>query len=58
MNIESAQYIDDINHDHIGISVVCDGVTVNLPIQGITWMHLALNEWLAAGNSISPAASP
>jgi hypothetical protein len=58
MSIESAQYYTDITGKTMGIAVVNDGITSYLDESGATWLHVELQEWIAAGNEVSPAAAP
>ena len=56
MNIESAQYIKDIDETNIAVSVVIDGETLSVPLNVPDNRHwVALQEWVAEGNTIQEA---
>tara|TARA_R100000734_G_scaffold17040_1_gene13222 strand:+ start:644 stop:817 length:174 start_codon:yes stop_codon:yes gene_type:complete len=56
MNIESAQYIEDIDGTNIAVSVVIDGETLSVPLNVEDNRHwVALQEWVADGNTIQEA---
>lgn len=60
MEIISAEYVDSTNGDHQFIKVSYDdpnNPTISfLPVNGQGWINQILNQWIAAGNTISPAA--
>ena len=56
MNIESAQYIRDVDGTNIAVSVVIDGETLSVPLNLEDNRHwVALQEWVAEGNTIQEA---
>ena len=56
MNIESAQYIKDIDETNIAVSAVIDGETLSIPLNVEGNRHwVALQEWVAEGNTIQEA---
>ena len=57
MNIESAQYIKDIDETNIAVSVVIDGETLSVPLNVADNRHwVALQKWVEVdGNEIQAA---
>jgi hypothetical protein len=55
MNIESAQYIKDIDDNKIAISVVIGGETLSVPLDPANRHYAAILEWVAEGNTIQEA---
>tara|TARA_R100000030_G_scaffold2195_1_gene1803 strand:- start:17 stop:190 length:174 start_codon:yes stop_codon:yes gene_type:complete len=56
MNIESAQYIKDIDETNIAVSAVIDGETLSIPLNIEGNRHwVALQAWVAEGNTIQEA---
>ena len=52
MNITSAQFTDSSNTT---IKVVADGKTIWIPTDPANTEYAVILEWVAAGNTISPA---
>jgi hypothetical protein len=56
MNIESAQYIKDIDDNKIAISVVIGGETLSVPLDPANRHYAAILEWAEEdGNTIEEA---
>ncbi len=57
MNIESAQYIKDLDGTNIAVSAVINGETLSIPLNVEDNRHwAALQEWVKeAGNEIQAA---
>ena len=52
MNIESATYIEATNTT---VKAVVDGVTIFIPVDVANVDYQAILEWVADGNTITPA---
>jgi len=55
MNIESAKYIDDENDNHLCIETVIGGKKHWIPIEEANTHYVALQKWIADGNTIADA---
>ena len=54
--ITSVQYVADADGNNIALSVVNDDVTSTVPLSGGNWLLSQVQDWVAAGNVIAPAA--
>jgi len=56
MNITSAQYTKPFGYDHnSGIKSVIDGEELNVPLDPANRHYIAIQEWVAEGNTIEEA---
>ena len=55
MNITSAKYIAGTDGDNESIEAVIDGITMCVPLNGDNMDYLAIQEWVADGNTIAAA---
>ena len=56
MNITSAKYIADLDGVDNIIEAVIDGITMCIPLVIENTHYQAILEWVADGNTITPAA--
>jgi len=55
MNITSAKYEKDIKRNNSSITAVIDGVTMSVPLDPVNRHYIAIQEWVADGNTIEDA---
>ena len=55
MNITSAKYIADLDGENNIVEVVSNGITMCVPLDENNMDYLAILEWVADGNTITPA---
>ena len=55
MNITSAKYIADLDGNNDIIEAVIDGISMCVPISTDNRHYQAVLEWVADGNTITPA---
>ena len=55
MDITSARYEQDLDGNNNIIEVVIDGVKMCVPISSDNTHYQAVQEWVADGNTITPA---
>ena len=55
MNIENAQYIQNLDNEISMISATIDGVIIFVPISTDNRHYQAILEWVAEGNTIAEA---
>ena len=52
MSIESAKYGKDFNGNNSCIAVIMDGVRILVPLDPNNRHYIAIQEWVAEGNTI------
>jgi len=55
MDITSAKYAKDYQGNNYSIIVVSNGVTLFVPLDSANADYLAVQEWVAEGNTIAAA---
>ena len=55
MKIESAQYVQNEFGDNKSVTLVADGKTYSVPMIVGNRHYDAIQEWVAEGNTITPA---
>jgi len=55
MNIENAQYIQNLDNEISMISATIDGVVIFVPLDPTNRHYQAIQEWVAEGNTIAEA---
>ena len=55
MDITSARYVQDLDGNNDIIEVVIDGITMCVPLSTSNRHYQAVQEWVADGNTITPA---
>ena len=55
MNIETAQFVANLDGENDCIKVVIDGITICVPINPDKRHYQVIQEWVAEGNTIEEA---
>ena len=56
MDITNAQYYNDLDGNQAGVKATIDGTEMFVPLDPANRHYAAILEWVAEGNTITPAS--